>query len=305
MMRFRVAGHSMVPTLEPGKEVVTTSTRRAVPGDIVVFEHPSRPDFWLIKRLTDDRGWVLSDNEEDGTDDSRQFGPVDIARLNPVVNRLDAAIFDEASRFLAKEDEAFRELVDRWGIPEFWHRRPGFATLVLLIIEQQVSLDSGAAVFRRVQQMLGDVTPKNVIEAGEQALHEAGTTRQKAGYIVGLARAVDRGELDLDGLSDVDDLEARSSLKAIRGIGDWTADAYLLSADRRPDMWPVGDRALQVGTASVVGMQTIPDQEELEMLAEPWRPIRAVAARLIWHAYLSERGRVEPPDPTHGGDAGA
>jgi DNA-3-methyladenine glycosylase II len=106
------------------------------------------------------------------------------------------------------------------------------------------------------------------------------------------------GKLDLERLEAHPVGEARATLLAIKGIGPWTADAYLLSASRRPDMWPVGDRALQVGAGETLGMRTIPDEAQLEILGEPWRPMRAVAARLIWHAYLSERGRVEPPNPT-------
>jgi DNA-3-methyladenine glycosylase II len=83
----------------------------------------------------------------------------------------------------------------------------------------------------------------------------------------------------------------------VKGIGPWTADAYLLSALGFPDVFPVGDRALQVGTGEVLGMSSVPDEEELEIVSAPWRPIRAAAARVIWHAYLKRRGRVEPLDP--------
>ncbi len=106
------------------------------------------------------------------------------------------------------------------------------------------------------------------------------------------------GEIDLESM-ELDHVDnSRAALIGIKGIGPWTADAYLLSASRRPDMWPVGDRALQVGTGAALGMTVVPDEDELEIIAEQWRPGRAVAARLIWHAYLSERGRTEPPNPT-------
>ena len=94
--------------------------------------------------------------------------------------------------------------------------------------------------------------------------------------------------------------EARHTLLGVKGIGPWTADVYLLSALRFPDVFPLGDRALQVGTGEVLDMITVPDRDELELLSLPWRPIRAAAARIIWHAYLATRGRVEPPDPTGG-----
>ena len=298
MKRYRVAGHSMIPTLHPGQEVVAVSTRRAEPGNLVVFEHPDRGDFWLIKRLSREDGWVVSDNAAAGDSDSRALGPIPVDRLWPVVDRLDEETFALAADLLADEDEHLARVIDRWGLPQFWQRQPGFKTLVLLILEQQVSLESGAAMYRRLATLVGDMTPERVLAAGVDELRSIGVTRQKTTYLVELARRILEGELDLDTLEEVPVAEARSTLVGLRGIGPWTADAYLLSASRRPDMWPVGDRALQVGAGELMGMTAVPDQVQLEILGEPWRPIRAVAARLIWHAYLCERGRVEPPNPT-------
>lgn len=298
MKRFRVAGHSMSPTLQPDQEVVTVDTRLAEPGNLVVFEHPGHPGVWIVKRLTDGEGWVVSDNPADSSHDSTSLGRLPLERLLPVVERLDAETFAEGSALLSAEDEAIAASIDRWGLPEFWNRRPGFQTLVLLILEQQVSLESGAAMYRRLVDLCGQLTPTAVIQAGDTGLRSIGVTRQKSSYLVDLAHRVVEGDLDLDALEGAPLATARNDLISIRGIGPWTADAYLLSAGRRPDMWPVGDRALQVGTAEVLGMSTPPNEVELEILGEPWRPIRAVAARLIWHAYLSSRGRVEPPDAT-------
>lgn len=153
-------------------------------------------------------------------------------------------------------------------------------------------------MYARLAGLLGDVSPQSVLETGQDGLRSIGVTRQKADYLTELSRKLVDGYLDLQSLEAMPAQEAREILLSIKGVGPWTADAYLLSASRRPDIWPVGDRALQVGTGEAVGMEATPDEEELELLAEPWRPIRAAAARLIWHAYLSERGRVEPPDPT-------
>ncbi|MGD2059768.1 MAG: S26 family signal peptidase [Acidimicrobiia bacterium] len=298
MKRFRVAGHSMSPTLQPGQEVVAVNTREPVPGNLVVFEHPERAGFWLIKRLLDETGWVTSDNAKVADSDSRTLGPIPMADLWDVVTELDAGTFQDACRLLADEDRHLAALVGRWGLPDFWHRRPSFATLTLLILEQQVSLESGAAMYRRLADLVGEVEAEAVIAAGGDALRAIGVTRQKTAYLLELSRLIVEGTLDLDGLTTQPTEASRATLLSIKGIGPWTADAYLLSALRRPDMWPVGDRALQVGTAEALGMEEIPDEEALEIIAEPWRPVRAVAARLIWHAYLSERGRVEPPDPT-------
>jgi len=288
----------MLPTLQPGQEVVAVNTRAPRPGNLVVFQHPDEPSLWLIKRLVDDAGTVVSDNREDSAHDSRDFGPLPLSRLWRVVDRLEPETFVLACEMLVSEDPDLAKLVDRWGIPEFWNRRPGFETLVLLILEQQVSLASGAAMYGRVARLTGRVTPGNVLTAGEHRLRSIGVTRQKTGYLLDLAQRLADGELDLETLEALPEDVARRELISIRGIGPWTADAYLLSASRRPDMWPVGDRALQVGSAEVLGLDSVPDEAELEILAESWRPVRAVAARLIWHSYLSERGRVEPPDAT-------
>ena len=298
MKRFRVAGHSMLPTLQPDQEVVAVSTRRPEPGNLVVFEHPNQKGLWLIKRLVDNEGTVSSDNRADSWNDSGELGPLPVSELWLVVERLDADTFRLACELLISEDPHLAMAADRWGIPEFWNRSPGFETLVLLILEQQVSLESGAAMYARLARLTGRVSPSNVLAAGEHRLRSIGVTRQKTGYLLELARRILDNGLDLAALEDEPEALARRELLSIKGIGPWTADAYLLSASRRPDMWPVGDRALQVGSAEVLGLSSIPDEAGLEIVGEPWRPIRAVAARLIWHTYLSERGRVEPPDAT-------
>lgn len=179
-------------------------------------------------------------------------------------------------------------------MPRFWSRPSGFATLVLLILEQQVSLESGAAVFRRLASAVGEITPGAILSADDALIRAAGTTRQKANYVCGLAEEVSTGRLDLSGLEGESLETAMGLLTSIKGIGPWTAEAYLLSAGRRLDIFPVGDRALQVGTAQVLGLDEIPLPEGLEDLSQPWRPVRSAAARVIWHAYLSARGRVEP-----------
>lgn len=303
--RFQIAEDSMRPTFVPGDEVVATDSRPAEIGDVVVFAHPDRDDFWMIKRrvvppedIGPDRAWVMSDNPGVTTADSRTLGALPVAALMPVVDRLDTATFAESVMLLTSEDEALATIIERYGLPDFWRREPGFSNLVLFILEQQVSLDSGAAVYRRLLDSAGAVTPQAIVALGSDGIRRAGVTRQKTSYILDLAGALLGGTLDLDALVTANRDTARSTLLGLRGIGPWTADVYLLSALGHIDMFPVGDRALQVGAAEVLGMTSIPDPEELEILSERWRPVRAVAARLIWHAYLSIRGRVEPVTPT-------
>jgi DNA-3-methyladenine glycosylase II len=314
MQRFQVSEDSMRPTLAPGDEFVVTGSRQAEVGEVVALPHPDRDDFWLVKRLgagpgdrvdghgalAPDRAWVISDNPEVAASDSRSFGPVPIAALRPMVTRLDEATFYEAVDLLASEDPALAAVIDLHGVPRFWSRPAGFATLVWLVMEQQVSLESGAAMYRRLHGLLGAITPETVAGSTESALRGIGVTRQKTAYLLDLGRSVASGELDLDALATMPLTDARDLLLGVKGIGPWTADVYLLSAIRFPDVFPLGDRALQVGAGEILGMTSAPDGEELELLSLPWRPIRAAAARIIWHSYLGLRGRAEPPDPTGG-----
>ena len=305
MRRFEIAQDSMRPNLAPGDEVVASDSRQPAPGDVVVFTHPDRDGFWMIKRVVDppvpidsDQVWVMSDNQEATRADSRSFGPLPRESTWTVIERLDQASFQEACSLLGAEDGALEGIIEEFGVPEFWAREPGFPTLVWLILEQQVSLESGAAMFRKLHEAAGAITPGALVNLGGEAMRSVGVTKQKAGYLLGLAMAVLEGELDLDALALHSEEEARAHLMSMRGIGAWTADAYLLSALRHTDVFPVGDRALQVGTGETLGMSSIPDPEELELLSLPWKPIRAAAARLIWHGYLVRRGRSEPADPT-------
>lgn len=208
----------------------------------------------------------------------------------PVLSQDDFVV---AARQLATTDPSLAAVIAARGLPAFWHRPPGFATMCLFIVEQQVSLASAKAVFDRIVGRLGALSPTSVLTAGPDVLGQCGVTRQKQRYLLGLAALIESGNLDLDGLAALPDEEVRRILLGITGIGPWTADVYLLSALRRPDSWPVGDRALQVGVRDVLEMEAMPKPPELEAIGERWRPWRSVAARLIWHDYLARRGRTE------------
>lgn len=201
--------------------------------------------------------------------------------------------FREALERLAATDANLAAALDRFGEPNFWHREPGFATLVLFILEQQVSLASGAAAFNRLRARVGEITPAAVLVPTDGELREDGFSRQKTRYMRELAGAVLDGRIDLARLDSEPDDEVRHQLLGLIGIGPWTADVYLLSCLRRPDVWPVFDRALQVATGEVLALESVPDPNRLLELGEPWRPHRSTAARLMWHAYLSKRGRKE------------
>ncbi len=192
---------------------------------------------------------------------------------------------------LAARDADLAGVVERFGPPPLWARRPGFATLIRIILEQQVSLGSAAAAYRRLQGAAGRVTPSRVASISEERLRAAGLTRQKAAYCRGLATAVLAGRLDLVPLGRLPDEEVRSSLLEVPGIGPWTADIYLLIALRRPDVWPRGDLALARALQRVKRLQRTPADHRMSGIARRWSPWRAVAARVLWHFYLSSRAR--------------
>jgi len=200
---------------------------------------------------------------------------------------LDEAGLTAAVRELAAIDPDLAGIAARHGTPPLWGREPGFATLVRIILEQQISLSAAEAAFQRLVRATGAVEPAAIVMAGEETLRAAGQTRQKSRYIVGLARDVLSGRLDFDAVAAAGDDEARARLTSVVGIGRWTADIYLLMALRRPDVWPTGDLALAGAMRRAKGMDTVPTGPEQAAVAEAWRPWRAVAARLLWHAYLA------------------
>jgi len=173
-----------------------------------------------------------------------------------------------------------------------WAREPSFATLVHLILEQQVSLASALAAFERLRIATGDLTPATFLTLGDRTLREIGFSRQKAGYARDLAVALIDG-FDLTALEHESDDEVRRSLSGLRGIGRWTSDVYLTMCLLRPDVWPHGDQALATGAMELLALPERPTFDELEALAERWHPYRAVAARIIWHHYLGVRGRLD------------
>jgi DNA-3-methyladenine glycosylase II len=191
-----------------------------------------------------------------------------------------------AVRTLTHNDPRLDGLVARYGVPPLWARRPGYATLLRIILEQQVSLASAQAIYRRIVGAVEQVRPADVLALGASGLQRLGLTRQKASYACGLAEQILAGDLPLDRLGRCDDDEARGHLMRVRGIGPWSANIYLLMALRRPDVWPPGDLALHKALGRLQGSASVPSSSEAEQLAAGWRPLRAVAARILWHAYL-------------------
>lgn len=202
---------------------------------------------------------------------------------------LSEANLPDAVDELAAQDADLARLVSVVGYPPLWAREPGFATLVLMILEQQVSLASARATFVRLEAVAGDITPAALLALDAPQLRAAGLSRQKSGYVRGLAAAVEQGDFDPELLTTLDDQSVRARLTDLKGVGAWTAELYLLMALRRPDAWPAGDLALASALQQVKRLEQRPTAALQIALAAPWRPWRAVAARLLWHFYLTRR----------------
>ena len=200
-----------------------------------------------------------------------------------------------AARELAARDEMLAGIHATYGDPPLWRRDTGFQTLVQIILEQQVSLKSAKAMLVRLEAAIQPFTPARFIELGDSYLRGMGVTRQKSAYVLHLADSIVNGDLSFERLARMSDEEARLVLTRVKGIGSWSADVYLLMAMRRADIWPAGDLALAVAMKELKGLAQRPGPEELERLAETWRPHRAVAARMLWQYYLGRRLiRVNP-----------
>jgi DNA-3-methyladenine glycosylase II len=191
--------------------------------------------------------------------------------------------------WLAARDKSLASIVERYGHPPLWAREPGFATLLHIILEQQVSLASAKTAFDRLCAAIGPPTPSNFLALDDAQLKAIGFSRQKTRYGRELARAITEGRVDLESLASADDDTLRAALTKIPGIGNWTVDVYLLLVLRRPDAFAPTDLALLTAVQQVKKLDRRPTPAEFAAMAEEWRPYRAGAARLLWHAYLSGR----------------
>jgi len=203
---------------------------------------------------------------------------------------------EEGIAALAAEP-VFAAILERAGAPRFRRRRNGFETLLHIILEQQVSIDAAAAMFRRLNELRRPLTPQGFLTLDDATLRSCGFSRQKAAYGRGLADAVASGTLDFVRLAAAPDDAALAALVALKGIGRWSAEIYLIFALGRADVWPAADLGLQLGVAAELGLAGRPAEAALREIGERWRPWRSVAACLFWQAYLHARNRAAPVLP--------
>ncbi|MFN2500968.1 MAG: DNA-3-methyladenine glycosylase [Pyrinomonadaceae bacterium] len=219
--------------------------------------------------------------------------PVTIAadRARDQCTPLTKALLHQACSVLISKDHILRSIHGKYGPPPLWDRPPGFATLLQIILEQQVSLASAKACFDKLSETLGKITPETLLTLDDAELRAVGFSRQKTVYARHLAEALIEQKLDLDSLRDLPDAEVKAELVKLKGVGEWTSDIYLLMALLRPDVMPKGDIALHTAWHRLSG-HSRPSPDEFLMIALKWRPYRSVAARLLWHFYLSEKAKM-------------
>lgn len=194
----------------------------------------------------------------------------------------------KAAKLLAKRDQHLAGIFTKLGPPPLWARPPGFSTLVKIILEQQVSLASAAAMFARLKKNTTPFRPARLIELGEPHLKSLGLTRQKTAYCLHLAESLHEKRLRLSQLARMSDEEVKAALMEIKGLGAWSADVYLLMVLRRPDIFPATDLALVSAVTKLKQLANRPNTNQFLELAEAWRPYRSVAARMLWQYYLAK-----------------
>ena len=191
-----------------------------------------------------------------------------------------------AVKHLCKVDKELAAIYKTDGVPPLWARKPGFATLVKIILEQQVSLASAKAINEKLHKNIQPFTPAKFIDIGISGLRKHGVTRQKSSYCINLAKAVENGDFRFVQINNMGNKDAKKYLLKIKGVGSWTADIYLLKAMCRPDIWPDGDIALAKAMKKVKRLRYLPNLYKQIELSEKWKPYRAAAARMLWHHYI-------------------
>ena len=194
-----------------------------------------------------------------------------------------------AVEYLIKKDVVFKNIIDKFGIPEIPKRKQGFETLSLLILEQQVSIDSAKATYNKLKIVAPDFLPEILIALPDEIFRNCGVSRQKTTYIKCLAQAIIEQSIDIESLPYKSAETVRQELIKIKGIGNWTIDVYLMFALSAPDILPLGDIAI---INTIKELWNIHDKESTELLTQKWAPHRTMSSFLLWHYYLQKRNRI-------------
>jgi DNA-3-methyladenine glycosylase II len=216
--------------------------------------------------------------------------------MNDIPTRINTETdLDLALAALGKSDPRLLELVAAAGRPPLRRRPDGFAGLAATIVAQQLSTASAGAIWARLAAAFDPLTPEAIARAHPARLKRVGLSAPKIRSLKAIARAIISGKLAPSALAELPADEAHTALTAIHGIGPWTADIYLLASLGHADAWPAGDLALQEAARLAFGLAARPTAKEMMTLAEAWRPLRSVAARVLWTYYRFRKGREGAP----------
>lgn len=201
----------------------------------------------------------------------------------------DQTNFHQFCNLVGSSDADLQSILDKYGYPPFWSRPNTFESLIHIILEQQVSLASALAALNKLKEKIGEVVPERLLLLTDQELRDCYFSRQKTIYVRHLAESLISGALSLSKMETMDDTSIRYQLKTIKGIGDWTVDIYLIFILHHTDVFPIGDLAAVNSLKKVKGLEAGLSKEEILAVADQFKPHRAIATMLLWHAYLEER----------------
>ena len=199
--------------------------------------------------------------------------------------------FKSICDYLASIDPDLKLIIDTCHYPPLWQRSPSFETLVHIILEQQVSLASALAALNKLKDKLVEITPAGLLSLSNEELRTCYFSRQKIIYTQQLAAAILKNELNIDSLTEMDNDSVRSSLTKIKGIGNWTADVYLMMVLHRTNLFPLGDIALITSLRETKKIPRETSKEIMNEIAAAWTPYQTIAAFILWHSYLCKRKR--------------
>ena len=194
----------------------------------------------------------------------------------------------EAINYLTKQEPIFQRIIEEYGQPNIPSRPEGFETLMLLILEQQVSIDSAKATYLRIREIVTTILPENLLQLSDEDFRATGVSRQKTNYIKGLSQAIINKDIHLESMSEKTAMQVRAELIKIKGIGNWTIDVYLMFSLQAQDLLPLGDVAV---VNTIKELFNIHHKETMEQHAQQWSPYRSMATFILWHHYLNRRNR--------------
>jgi DNA-3-methyladenine glycosylase II len=194
----------------------------------------------------------------------------------------------EALQYLSEKDSIFKPIIEKYGLPTIPKRPQGFETLVLLILEQQVSINSAKATFLKLKAKHTNFNPESLLSFSDEEFRNSGVSRQKTSYIKALSHSIINNHIDLESLATKSSEQVREELIKIKGIGHWTIDIYLMFSIQAPDIIPLGDIAV---VNTIKELLNIHDKQEIENYVSKWSPHKSVATYILWHYYLSKRNR--------------